>query len=254
MGGVYFENVSKTFTTEAGGKVEALKNVSFNVRKDEFVSLLGPSGSGKSTLLRMALGLTNTSDGYITIDDRVIKSTSENVGMVFQEYSLMPWLNVIDNIVFGLEVRKVNKKDRYAIGREILENFGLKDFEKSFPYELSGGMQQRVAIARTIASSPEYIFMDEPFGALDAFTRIKMQNDLIELWEKENKTILFVTHSVEEAVFLSNRIIILSPRPGKIHKIYENNMEYPRDRYSNEFQSLSRKIMAEMMKLDGVGI
>lgn len=252
MSGIVFENLSKTFETEKGRKVNALSDINIEIEEDEFVTLLGPSGSGKSTLLRLALGLTEPTEGRVVVGGNEVDSTPENACMVFQEYSLMQWRTVIDNVVFGLEIKRVDKKERYRIGMEILENFGLKNFEKSYPYELSGGMQQRVAIARTIANSPKYLFMDEPFGALDAFTRFKMQKDLIDLWIKDKQTVLFVTHSVEEAVYISNRIVILSPRPGRVYKIYENHMPFPRDRYSEEFQSMVKEIMNEMISLDNI--
>ncbi len=250
MSGISFSDVTKIFKTESGDTVNAIENINFTVDKGEFVSLLGPSGSGKSTILRIAIGLLEPTSGDVYLDKNRVDSPPDNAGMVFQEYSLMPWLSVLDNIVFGLELKGVPKEERYEKGKKIMKNFGLEGFEESFPYELSGGMQQRAAIARTIAYSPEFLFMDEPFGALDAFTRIKMQKDLIKLYLEEKSTVLFVTHSVEEAVFLSKRIIILSPRPGKIHKIYENNMDYPRDRYSQEFQNLTKEIMDEMISLD----
>lgn len=162
----------------------------------------------------------------------------------------MPWRSILDNVCLGLEFRNVGKQERQTQAMEILKKFHLEDFAKALPHELSGGMQQRAAIARTVATKPEVLFMDEPFGALDAFTRIRMQEELISFWIEDTRTVVFVTHSVEEAIYLGTRVIILSPRPGKVHKQIDIPLPFPRDRYAPEFQALQKEIMHEMIQLD----
>lgn len=238
--------LNKEFMNENKTKVKALKNIDLSIQEYEFICLLGPSGSGKSTLLRLMEGLIEPSNGEIKIMGENIKGPCRNAGMVFQEYSLMPWKNVLSNVTFGLELKNVKKEKRDKIAINLLDNFGLKDFINSYPYELSGGMKQRVAIARAMATSPEILFMDEPFGALDAYTRFKMQNDLIEFWLNNKMTIVFVTHSVEEALFLGTRIILMSPRPGEIVEDYKIELEYPRNRWNKEFGQLFQKIMDDL--------
>lgn len=233
----------KTFITESGQEVQALQDVNLSVDEHEFICLLGPSGSGKSTLLRLVAGLEKPSKGEIRVLDKTINSPIDEVGMVFQEYSLMPWLNIIDNVSFGLELNNIPKKKRYEISSKVIEQFGLAGFEKSFPYELSGGMQQRAAIARSIANSPKILYMDEPFGALDAHTRYKMQEDLVEFWIEDKRTIIFVTHSVEEAIILGTRVIVLSPRPGRIIEDFKIDLPYPRSRWGEEFGDYFHRLM-----------
>lgn len=242
------ENLYKTFITEKGQTVNALENINLSIKDEEFVCLLGPSGSGKSTLLRLLAGLEKPTEGQIQILDNYIDSPIDEAGMVFQEYSLMPWLNIIDNVSFGLELRNVKKEKRYKIANGLLKRFGLGEFKESFPYELSGGMQQRAAIARSLATSPKILYMDEPFGALDAFTRYKMQEELVEFWLEEKRTILFVTHSVEEAILLGTRAIVLSPRPGQIAEDIQIDLPYPRKRSGEEYGFYFDKLMDVMQK------
>jgi NitT/TauT family transport system ATP-binding protein len=205
---------------------------------------VGPSGCGKTTLLRIIAGLDIASEGEVLIgDERIIKPQSR-VGMVFQEYSLFPWRKVIDNITFGPEMAGVSAEKRYETARKYLELIGLQEFEESYPSELSGGMRQRVAIARALANEPDVLLMDEPFGALDAQTRNIMQKELLRIWQKAQKTILFVTHSVDEAVYLADRIVLLSARPGRLQEIIDVKLPRPRDRTSPEFADLRRYILA----------
>ncbi|MBE3588481.1 MAG: ABC transporter ATP-binding protein [Thermoanaerobacteraceae bacterium] len=221
------EEVCKTFNARAGD-VEALQATSFHVREGEFVTILGPSGCGKSTILRIVAGLTEPTAGRVLLDGREIKGPGPDRGMVFQSYTLFPWLTVRRNIEFGLELRGVPAQERRAVSRHYVELVGLKGFEETFPAGLSGGMKQRVAIARALANDPEILLMDEPFGALDAQTRLIMQEILLKVWEEAQKTILFVTHDVEEAVFLSDTVHVMTSRPGQIKETVCIDLPRPR--------------------------
>jgi NitT/TauT family transport system ATP-binding protein len=244
MGSVEISNLRRTFTRDDGGIVEAIGGVSLTIGHDEFVSFVGPSGCGKTTLLRIIAGLDQADSGAILVDGKQISGTSPMVGMVFQEYSLFPWRNVLDNVAFGPEMRGISKEERHDIARRYVSLVGLDQFERSYPYELSGGMRQRVAIARALANDPDLLLMDEPFGALDAQTRNKMQSELLSIWEQSKKTILFVTHSVDEAVYLSDRIVVMSARPGKIRSIIQVPISRPRNRTDPEFARLRRDVLA----------
>lgn len=248
MKGLTIRNISKIFSKEERDTTAAIQDVSFDVQDREFLCILGPSGCGKTTLLRMIAGLDTVTSGTIELDDEIITGPSPKMAMIFQEYSLYPWRTVLDNIGLGLELRGVNKEDIRKISREYLELVGLEGFEDRYPHELSGGMRQRVAVARALAIDPEVLLMDEPFGALDAQTRNMMQLELLEIWEKTRKTIIFVTHSVDEAVFLADRIIMLSARPGRICEIIPLTLKRPRDRTGPEFAGVRRYILGEMQK------
>ncbi len=237
------EHVSKQFTSAAGEQVMALEDISMKIRDQEFVCLLGPSGCGKTTLLRIIAGLESATGGFVRIDGEVITRPDQKMVMIFQEYSLYPWRNVMDNVVFGLEMRKMEGPERRRVAQYFLELVGLSGFEKSYPYELSGGMRQRVAVARALAVNPGVLLMDEPFGALDAQTRNMMQRELLDIWEKTKKTIIFVTHSVDEAVFLADRIMVLTPRPGRVREIVEIALDRPRDRTSVESAQIRRHVL-----------
>jgi len=243
MSGVIVENLSKAFPKEDGDVIWALKDINLEIRDEEFVCLVGPSGCGKTTLLRIIAGLESPTTGRVIVDGNVVTGPDPRRGMVFQEYSLFPWQKVIDNIAFGLEMRGVGKEERRKIGERYLEMVGLSQFRDAYPYELSGGMRQRVAIARALANDPDVLLMDEPFGALDAQTRNRMQGELLSIWEQTKKTILFVTHSVDEAVYLSDRIVVLTPRPGSVQEIVEIPWPRPRDRTSIEFADVRRKVL-----------
>lgn len=233
---IIIRDLNKYFELEDGFKLLALDNINLEINDGEFICLVGPSGSGKSTLLRIIAGLETPSSGSVERLGTNDNSYKNDMGMVFQEYSLFPWRSVIDNVAFGLEIKGVDQKERFERSQHILERFGLGDFSSSFPHELSGGMRQRVAIAKAIADSPNILLMDEPFGALDPQTRIKMQEDLIKFWSEEKRTIIFVTHSIEEAVYLGARIVVLSSRPGKIIHIENINLKYPRNKYTGGFK------------------
>jgi NitT/TauT family transport system ATP-binding protein len=220
-----------------------LDHLSFDVKDKEFVCILGSSGCGKTTLLRLIAGLDSAREGSIILDSEEIKGPNPKVGFVFQEYSLFPWRNVIDNIAFGLEMNGIPKEDRYRIAEHYLDLVNLSQFKTSYPSELSGGMRQRIAVARALALEPVLLLMDEPFGALDAQTRNMLQKELLDIWDKTRKTIIFITHSVDEAVFLADRIIVLTPRPGRICQIFPVELKRPRDRTSVEFAQVRRQVL-----------
>ncbi len=237
------DRVSKRFNGDAGGGTEALRDVSLSITEGEFVCLLGPSGCGKTTLLRIIAGLESPTEGEVRVDGVPVDGPTPRLGMIFQDYSLYPWRRVIDNIAFGLELAGVQKAERLARAGEYLDLVGLEGFANSFPYELSGGMRQRVAVARALATNPAVVLMDEPFGALDAQTRNAMQLELLEIWTKTKKTVLFVTHSVDEAVFLADRIMVLSPRPGRVREIIEVTEPRPRDRTCEGCAAIRRHVL-----------
>ncbi|HJJ48086.1 MAG TPA: ABC transporter ATP-binding protein [Methanocorpusculum sp.] len=242
------EHAGKTFHSKKGDTI-ALEDINLEIYDGEFVCLLGPSGCGKTTLLRMIGGLDVPTEGKVEIDGKIVDGPSPKMTMVFQEYSLYPWRTIEENVGIGLEMMGMPKEQRKAEVQKRLDLVGLTEFANSYPYELSGGMRQRAAVARALASDPAVMLMDEPFGALDAQTRNKMQLQLLDIWNSTKKTILFVTHSVDEAVFLSDRILILSPRPGKVHQIYEVNIPRPRDRTSVEFAKIRKEVLGEIEKL-----
>ncbi|RKO67979.1 ABC transporter ATP-binding protein [Desulfofundulus salinus] len=239
------QGVCKTFNGRRND-VEALQATSFEVREGEFVTILGPSGCGKSTILRIVAGLTGPTAGRVLLDGREIKGPGPDRGMVFQSYTLFPWLTVRRNIEFGLELRGVPAAERHAISQHYIELVGLKGFEDAYPVSLSGGMKQRVAIARALANDPEILLMDEPFGALDAQTRLIMQEILLKVWEESRKTILFVTHDVEEAVFLSDTVHVMTARPGQIKETVQINLPRPRTyevKDEPEFLRLKKRLL-----------
>lgn len=207
---------------------KAIEDVSIDIQDNDFVCIVGPSGCGKSTLLRMLAGLDFPSAGNIIIDDRKVTGPGPDRGMVFQTYTLFPWMTVEDNIKFGLKLKKLPKDEQQEIADRYLDIIGLKKFAKSYPKELSGGMKQRVAIARALANKPEVLLMDEPFGALDPHTKSMMQLLMREIWEKEHPTVVFITHDIDEAVFLADKIYVMSARPGKVIK--EVNVYLPHKR------------------------
>lgn len=226
---IAIHNVSKVFSTKSG-PVEALRNVCMTVPASHFICLVGPSGCGKSTLLRMMAGLTPCERGEIRFRGALQHGPCRQVGMVFQEYSLFPWLNVIDNTGIGLEFHGMDKNQREQKARRYLAMVGLERFALAMPHELSGGMRQRVAIARALVNDPDVLLMDEPFGAIDAFTRITLQKRLLEVWEQSRKTIVFVTHSVDESVYLADEIIVMGTNPGRIVARFDVALPRPRQR------------------------
>ncbi|MDV0445101.1 Bicarbonate transport ATP-binding protein CmpD [Methanimicrococcus sp. At1] len=242
MGDLVIENLYKKFK-KGDTEFLALEDINLSVKDGEFVTILGPSGCGKTTLLRIIAGLETYSGGTVSLDGEVIAGPGPKRGMVFQEYSLFPWKTVLGNVMFGPQMQGFSKKEAEEKALNYLKLVGLSEFKNSYPYELSGGMKQRVAIARALANEPEIILMDEPFGALDAQTRNNLQNELLRIWEEEKKTIIFVTHSVDEAVFLSDRIVILSKRPGRIKKTIDITIPRPRDRTRPEENAIRNEVL-----------
>jgi NitT/TauT family transport system ATP-binding protein len=237
------EHLSKEYIKEDEGPVQSLADISLEVRDEEFVCILGPSGCGKTTLLRIIAGLDHPTTGRVMIDGMVIDRPNRKLGMIFQDYSLYPWRTVNENIAFGLELQGVAHDLQADVVRNYLAMTGLSEFGSSYPYELSGGMRQRVAVVRALAVDPTVLLMDEPFGALDAQTRNRLQHELLDIWGRAKKTILFVTHSVDEAVFLADRIVVLTPRPGRICETVWVDEPRPRERTSIEFAKLRRYVL-----------
>jgi len=243
MGDVSIRDLGKAFPKEDGTVTQALKDINLEIRDEEFICLVGPSGCGKTTLLRIIAGLDTATTGEVTVDGRAVTGPDPKRGMVFQEYSLFPWRRVIDNVAFGLEMKGVKKEERHKTADYYIDMVGLSQFRDAYPYELSGGMRQRVAIARALANDPDVLLMDEPFGALDAQTRNRMQKELLSLRDKTKQTIVFVTHSVDEAVYLADRIIVLSPRPATVREDIAIPWPRPRDRTSAGFAEVRRRVL-----------
>lgn len=232
---------------DTDGGLQVIAGVDCDITKGELISLVGPSGCGKTTLLRVIAGLETASTGELRLEGQPLRGCDRRVGLVFQEFALFPWRRLIANIDIGLEIQGVPKAKRRTAAMHYVRSFGLEGFEKKYPKELSGGMKQRVAIARTLIANPQIVLMDEPFGSLDSQTRNTMQNFLLKIWAERRDTILFVTHNVDEAVYLSDRIAVFSPRPARILKIFDVNLERPRDRTSPEANRIRREIL-ELLK------
>ena len=238
MGRLILKGVSRKFNGYL-----AVSDVNLEVADGEFVCLLGPSGCGKTTLLRMAAGLDTPTGGELFLDGNKIEGVNKECGFVFQEYVLFPWRTVRENIEFGPEVKGMQKEERERISQHYIDLVGLKGFENHYPHELSGGMKQRVGIARAYANSPKLLLMDEPFGALDAQTRNLMQGELLRIWQEEHISALFVTHSVDEAVYLADRVVVLSARPGTVKEIFDVALLRPRVRTGQEANALRDEIL-----------
>jgi NitT/TauT family transport system ATP-binding protein len=228
-----FLGLEKTYATR-DGPVKALDAVTFTVRRGEFVSIVGPSGCGKSTLLKIILGVRPFSGGEVRLGGHLISGPQIGAGMVFQTAALPPWRRVLDNVLLPIEVQGLSRKDYEGKARELLAMVGLKGFERKLPHELSGGMQQRVSICRALIHDPGLLLMDEPFGALDALTREVMQTELLRIWSETHKTVLFVTHSIDEAVLLSDRVIVMTQRPGRVSEDLAIDLARPRGPASRE--------------------
>ena len=229
MAGLVIERVSRTFPAVGGGKpTRALEETSLVVAENEFIAILGPSGCGKSTLLRIVAGLDRASTGRVLLDGTAVSAPGPDRGMVFQSYTLFPWLTVAQNIGFGLREKGVGENERATRVAEYVRRVGLAGFEHHYPKQLSGGMQQRTALARALANDPRILLLDEPFGALDHQTRSLMQELLLEIWEADRKTVLFVTHDIDEAIFMANRVVVLSARPGRVKCDVPIDLDHPR--------------------------
>lgn len=237
--------VGHTYVDTNGNTVESLVNINLSIRKGEFISIIGPSGCGKTTLLRLIAGLDRPETGKIMLKGEQITGPGPQQGYVFQQGSLFPWLTVEKNIATGLKARGVYQKNKADVAR-FIELIGLQGFAKAYPHQISGGMAQRVAIARALINRPVVLLMDEPMGALDAFTKIDFQDKLLELWKEDGTTMILVTHDVDEAIYLSDRIVIMTSRPGKISATLDVHLSRPRHRGGTEFLGLRRSILEKL--------
>ena len=245
-GSIQIKNLSKTFTRQdVGGMFTAIDSLNLDIKAGEFVSIVGTSGCGKSTLLRIIAGLESASAGEVLCDDAVVRGTSPDRGLMFQEHTLFSWLTIRKNIVFALK-----SSGRYSTNGDVvdllLDTAGLKDFANSYPHQLSGGMRQRASLIRSLAVSPDVLLLDEPLGALDSFTRMVLQDEIIRLWQERGNTMVLITHDVDEAIYLSNRIVVMSPRPGRIAEIVDVPMSYPRNRGASDFAGLRNRLLKRL--------
>ncbi|MCH3963681.1 MAG: ABC transporter ATP-binding protein [Clostridium sp.] len=254
---ISLKDVELTYKSRSA-KVDAIKNINIDIKEGEFICILGPSGCGKSTLLKIIAGFISPSSGMALVDGSKIEGAGYDRGVVFQQPALYPWLNVEDNVRFGLKMRKIPNIETRKKVDFFLEKIGLEEFRQLKPYELSGGMKQRVAIARVLSNDPKVLLMDEPFGALDALTREQMQNLLRRMWSENKKTVLFITHDIDEALYLGTRVMVMSKRPGTIVK--EFNIKFSKDienknlsdvKYDSEFKKLHRDILDLIMNKEG---
>lgn len=238
---IKIQNLNKIFSNN-DKSLQALNDINLNIKDGEFISIIGSSGCGKSTLLRIMAGLENDYEGEVLFKNKKILKPSRKRGVIFQDHRLLPWLTVYENIEFvlGNEV-----KDKEKIIKENINLVGLNGFEKAYPNELSGGMSQRVAIARALVNKPEILFLDEPFGALDAITKINMQEELLKIWEKEKITMVIVTHDIDEAVYLGDRVVVMTPRPGKIKLIVNTDLGRERSRIDPDFERIKSRVYKE---------
>jgi len=240
------KNLYKEFNTPQGKTITALKDINFEVKRREFVTVIGPSGCGKSTLIRTLAGLETQTSGDVLLDGKAVSGPGPDRGMVFQGYTLFPWLTVKKNVMFGLERSGRSRMVAEEEARSWINLVGLSKFENSYPHQLSGGMKQRVAIARALANQPRILLMDEPFGALDAQTRAKMQSYLLDIWKNIDITVLFITHDLDEAIYLADRILVLKAHPGEVQELIEVPVPHPR----NSEQLLSPEFLATKARLE----
>lgn len=244
--GILIKNVSKVFLPDNGEPVEALKPVNLDIFPGEFVAVIGPSGCGKSTLLNIVAGFEQATAGSVLVEGKKVNKPDIDRGMVFQQYALFPWLNVQENVEFGLKQLKVPVTERNKIVTSFLKLVGLQDFAGARIDSLSGGMKQRVALARVFCTNPSIILMDEPFGALDALTRSMLQKELLSIWQEYEKTVMLITHSVQEALVLANRIVVITSRPGRVKLNIKVDLPYPRDPKSASFRELETDILDQL--------
>lgn len=239
------DHLNKNFNVD-GKKVNILNDINLNVREGEFVVIVGHSGCGKSTLLKIIAGLLDYDEGNVTLDNKKITKPDIDRGMVFQEHRLFPWLTIRENLAIGLD--NLDKKKKEEIIYEHLKLVKLDDFGNVYPHQLSGGMSQRAAIARALVNAPKVLLLDEPFGALDALTKIMLQEEILKIWEKEKTTMIMVTHDIEEAVYLADRIVVMSARPGRIKEIVDVNLGRNRDRGSVDFARIKKRILSHFFE------
>ena len=246
---VEVNNLSKSFAnSDDGTPLPVIEDVSFDVYEGEFLCIVGSSGCGKTTILRIIAGLQQADSGEVLLDGKKIESTSTQKGMVFQEFALFPWRTVQKNVEFGLEYKGLPVEERKELSKKFISMVGLSGYENSYPHQLSGGMKQRVAIARALVNDPDVLLMDEPFGALDAQTRNILQDELLRIWAETKKTIIFITHNVDEAVYLGDRVLVLTKRPAKIKKEFKIALSRRRKRTNLEFVMLRKDILEELME------
>jgi ABC-type nitrate/sulfonate/bicarbonate transport system ATPase subunit len=248
IGTIKLEQIKKNYIVKEE-ELNVLDGIDLDISPGEFVSIVGASGCGKSTLLRLIIGLEDDYQGQILQDRKPVQGTSLTRGIVFQEHRLFPWLSVEQNIGLALENANISSEEKRRSIQEHIELVGLEGFEEAYPYQLSGGMSQRVAIARGLVNRPEVLLLDEPFGALDALTRANLQQELQRIWQKEKITMILVTHDVEEAVFLGDRVVVMQPRPGRIKRIVPVNVSHPRDRSDPELQRIRDDVLREFGNL-----
>lgn len=241
--GLSIKNISKSFArTDTNEITNAISDINLEISNEEFISIVGPSGCGKSTILRLIAGLIMPTTGEITLNDRLVEGTSSNRGMAFQKPTLFPWLTVEDNISFGLKMQNKLQNNKSEV-EKMIDMIGLSEFKKSYPHQLSGGMAQRVALARTMINKPEVFLLDEPLGALDAFTRMNMQDELLNMWQTNKNIMVMVTHDVDEAIYMGTRVLVMAPRPGRVIEDISIELDYPRNRNSKKFLEYRTKIM-----------
>ena len=249
MSALSIQQVSRTFENPRGGQTQALLPVDFDVRDNDFVTILGPSGCGKSTLLRIVAGLDTPSGGRVLLDGQPVAGPGADRGMVFQSYTLFPWLTIEQNVRFGLRERGMSTAEQKERSDFFIARVGLRGFEHHYPKQLSGGMQQRTAIARALANDPKILLLDEPFGALDNQTRVLMQELLLGIWEQAQKTVMFITHDIDEAIFMASRVVVMSARPGRIKAELPVDFPHPRSytvKTSPEFMALKARLTEEI--------
>ena len=242
---ISFQNVSCRFTAADGASFTALDRLCLDVAEGEFVTVVGPSGCGKSTAMNIAAGLLAASSGRVLVDGAQVAGPSPERGVIFQQYALFPWLTVRQNVEFGLRVARLPARQRRETADYFMSLVGLRDFAEALPKTLSGGMKQRCAIARAYAVNPKILLMDEPFGALDALTRVQLQDQLLEAWSRERRTVMFITHDVDEAVYLPNRVVVMAARPGRLAQVIPVDLPYPRTeqiRLSPEFTAIRNQV------------
>lgn len=241
--------VAKEYVSRDGRSVTALENMTCSFTKGEFACILGATGCGKTTLLRLIAGLERPSRGEIQLNGERLTGIDRRTTMVFQQYSLFPWLRVAENVAFALAGQAIPPRERKRRALELLDRLGLQGFGRAFPHELSGGMQQRVAIARALAYDPAVLLLDEPFGALDERTRHHLQRELLEVWEHESKTVIFVTHNIDEALYLGDRVLVMSDRPGSVYADVRVDVRRPRDRRADDFVKLHVSVRAMLERI-----
>jgi len=237
---IILDNICKAYP--GANEIEVLRDINLTINSGEFICILGPSGCGKSTLLEIIAGLQPPSRGQILLDGIPVTGPNPDIGVVFQDSSLYPWRTVLENVELGPEIKGMNKKLRRELAKKYIKMVNLSGFEDRYPHQLSGGMRQRVGIARTLINNPKVLLMDEPFGAVDYLTRLQLQNELKDIWGKEKKTIIFVTHDISEAVFLGERVVVLTPRPGKVKSIIDIPLKRSRDRNDPVILEIEQKI------------